>query len=186
MSDALAEGRFRQLFADNERDLLAYALRRVERPEDAADIVAETFLTAWRRLGKVPEGDDGRLWLFGVARRQIANQRRSRLRQSRLADRLRHELPAAIATSARSAEDHRAAAVIAALGRLDDEDREILRLTAWEGLTPIQVAKVMNLPGPTVRTRLHRARGRLRAEVLEAGPNPLDSTTNTPTTEVAQ
>ncbi|MCW3017458.1 MAG: subfamily polymerase sigma-24 subunit, partial [Solirubrobacterales bacterium] len=55
--------RFRQLFAAAERDLLAYALRRVDRAEDAADIVAETFLVAWRRLDDVPAGDEARLWL---------------------------------------------------------------------------------------------------------------------------
>jgi RNA polymerase sigma-70 factor (ECF subfamily) len=68
--------RFRRLFDDAERDLLAYALRRVDRPEDAADVVAETFLVAWRRLDDVPPGAQARLWLYGVARRQLANQRR--------------------------------------------------------------------------------------------------------------
>ena len=92
--------RFRRLFDDAERDLLAYALRRVDRPEDAADVVAETFLVAWRRLDDVPPGEQARLWLYGVARRQLANQRRGQLRRSQLADRLRAELPAAMATTA--------------------------------------------------------------------------------------
>jgi hypothetical protein len=65
------EARFARLFTDAERDILAYALRRVARPEDAADIVAETFLVAWRRLEDVPAGDGARLWLYGVARRQL-------------------------------------------------------------------------------------------------------------------
>jgi RNA polymerase sigma-70 factor (ECF subfamily) len=110
--------RFRRLFAATERELLAYVLRRVDRAEDAADVVAETFLVAWRRLDKIPPGDEARLWLYGVARRQLANQRRGRLRRSRLADRLRAELPAAVA-GARSPEDHRVAAVHAALARLE-------------------------------------------------------------------
>src|SRR5689334_4759444 len=115
--------RFRRLFAETERDLLAYALRRVDRAEDAADVVAETFLVAWRRLDRVPTGDGARLWLYGVARRQLANQRRGQLRRSRLAERLRAELPSAVA-ELRSPEDHRVAAVRAALARLNEEDRE--------------------------------------------------------------
>jgi RNA polymerase sigma factor (sigma-70 family) len=168
--------RFSRLFADTERELLAYALRRVDRAEDAADVVAETFLVAWRRLDAVPRGDSARLWLYGVARRQLANQRRGQLRRSRLADRLRAELPAAVA-AARSPEDHRVGAVLAALDRLEEEDREILRLTSWEGLTPSEIATVLRVPGVTVRSRLHRARKRLRLEVLQDAGAPTAAST---------
>src|SRR5918992_1551637 len=106
MSTEVSTDRFRRLFADTERELLAYVLRRVDRAEDAADVVAETFLVAWRRMDKVPAGDEARLWLYGVARRQLANQRRGELRRSRLADRLRAELPVAVA-AAQAPEDHR-------------------------------------------------------------------------------
>jgi RNA polymerase sigma-70 factor (ECF subfamily) len=156
---------FTQLFAETERELLAYALRRVDRAEDAADVVAETYLVAWRRLDRVPPGDQARLWLYGVARRQLANQRRGQLRRSRLADRLRSELPAALAID-RSADDHRAAALRAALARLEEKDREILRLSSWEGLSPVEIAAVLGLPAVTVRSRLHRARKRLHKEML--------------------
>jgi RNA polymerase sigma-70 factor (ECF subfamily) len=136
--------------------------------------VAETFLVAWRRLDKVPAGEQARLWLYGVARRQLANQRRGQLRRARLADRLRSELPAAVA-AVRAPEDQRVAAVRAALARLEEEDREILRLTSWEGLAPSEIAAVMGLPGVTVRSRLHRARKRLRAELeadTHSAPSP--------------
>ena len=167
---------FSGLFAGTERELLAYALRRVDRAEDAADVVAETFLVAWRRLDEMTTGREARLWLYGVARRQLANLRRGQLRRTRLADRLRAELPAAVAAGA-GAEDPRAASVLAALERLDEDDREILRLSSWEGLAPGEIATVLGLPGVTVRSRLHRARQRLRAEVLQsetpAMPNAL-------------
>jgi RNA polymerase sigma-70 factor (ECF subfamily) len=88
VTEQLATDRFRRPFAETERELLTYVLRRVDRAEDAADVVAETFLVAWRRLDKVPAGDEARLWLYGVARRQLANQRRGQLRRLRLADRL--------------------------------------------------------------------------------------------------
>lgn len=163
-----AQTRFRRLFDEAERDLLGYALRRVQRPEDAADVVAETFLVAWRRLDDVPAGPEARLWLYGVARRQLANQRRGQLRRSQLADRLRDELPGAVAAAAAAAqdgEDERVAAVRGALGRLGDADRELLALSSWEGLSPAQIAVVLELPAVTLRSRLHRARRRLRAEL---------------------
>jgi len=169
MTDPDPETRFRRLFDDAERDLLAYALRRVERPEDAADIVAETFLVAWRRLDDVPPGAAARLWLYGVARRQLANQRRGHARRSQLVDRLRRELPGALALAG-TGQDDRAEAVRGALARLTDEDRELLTLTSWEGLSPGEVATVLELPAVTLRSRLHRARKRLRSELEREGP----------------
>lgn len=163
-----AEDRFRLLFGENFAGLLAYALRRVTDPADAADIVAETFLVAWRRAEDVPAGGEARLWLFGVARRAMANQRRGKLRRSNLADRLRHELTDLMCR------DHAPAVettqvVRSAMAKLDPDDRELLRLTSWEGLSPSEVAVVFRLPAGTVRSRLHRARVHLRAQLEEAG-----------------
>ncbi|WP_354697605.1 RNA polymerase sigma factor [Paraconexibacter sp. AEG42_29] len=178
------EPRFRALFADTERDLLAYALRRVDRAEDAADVVAETFLVAWRRLDDVPPGDEARLWLYGVARRQLANQRRGQLRRSRLAARLREELPTATAGVGAAGDDQRVAAVRAALAHLDEEDREILRLTSWEGLTPAEIAAVLQIPGVTVRSRLHRARRRLKAQLDRQPADPAAAAGSTKATSM--
>lgn len=179
-----AHQRFRALFDDAERDLLAYALRRVDRPEDAADIVAETFLVAWRRLDDIPPGGEARLWLYGVARRQLANQRRGQLRRSQLADRLRDELPAAMAAAAAPAgEDDRVLGLRAALGRLDEADRELLTLSSWEGLSPAELAVVLQLPAVTLRSRLHRARKRLRAELHRTGSAPRCGHVTSPTLE---
>jgi RNA polymerase sigma-70 factor (ECF subfamily) len=162
------EARFQRLFDEAGQDLLAYALRRVERAEDAADLVAETFLVAWRRLDDLPAGGEARLWLFGVARRQLANQRRGELRRSALADRLRGELPVAVAAVSAS-QDESADLVRSALARLGPEDRELLMLSGWEGLSPREIAKVMRLSAVTLRSRLHRARKRLRAELAREG-----------------
>jgi RNA polymerase sigma-70 factor, ECF subfamily len=164
--------------------LLAYVLRRVERAEDAADAVAETFLVAWRRMDKVPAGDEARLWLYGAARRQLANQRRGELRRSRLANRLRVELPVAVA-GASGSEDHRVAAVRVALARLNEGDRELLRLSGWEGLAPSEIATVMGVPGVTVRSRLHHACRRLRAELVELNAGALATTSPTLLTKPA-
>ena len=81
----LAQIRYGRLYRDQGRAVLAYALRRVGDPEDAADVVAETFLVAWRRIDAVP--DHELPWLFGVARKVIANQRRGERRLASLTHR---------------------------------------------------------------------------------------------------
>jgi len=157
------EERFRVLFAAHFRELLGYALRRVLAAEDAADVVAETMLVAWRRIGEVPDDSTARLWLYGVARRVLANHRRGEGRRERLGDRLRQHLVAATPDVAESVASTNA--IRAALARLGDDDRELLGLTVWEGLSPQEVAAVLGLASGTVRARLHRARARLRAEL---------------------
>lgn len=158
------QSRFDALYDAHFRDLVGFALRRVQRPEDAADIVAETFLVAWRRRADVPPGHEARLWLFGVCRRVLANHERGGVRRARLGSRLRATLvdhrtpdPAAGVTDALLVHD--------ALSRLSPADRELLQLVAWEGLEPREAATVLGLPARTVRTRLSRARARLRDEL---------------------
>lgn len=164
--------RFRILFDAESRAVLGYALRRTERAEDAADVVADTFLVAWRRIDELPSGDEARLWLYGVARRVLANQRRGASRRQQLGERLRDDLRRVLPTVTGPADptadgDPATAAVRDALRRLPEADRELLLLTSWEGLEPTAIARVTGTPAATVRTRLHRARRRLRAE-LEA------------------
>jgi hypothetical protein len=79
--------RFQALYEANYHRVLGYALRRADR-DDAADVVAETFLVAWRRLDDVPSGEVARLWLYGTARRVLANQQRGKRRRERLTQRL--------------------------------------------------------------------------------------------------
>jgi RNA polymerase sigma-70 factor (ECF subfamily) len=170
-----AEESFRELYASHGRAILAYAVRRVRDPQDAADIVAETFLVAWRRLSDVPAGEEARLWLYGVARRTLANQARSERRRERLAERLRHELPAAVAAvSAPTAGAE--STVLTALGALDEADREILLLAGWERLESREIAAVLGITGVAARARLHRARRRLRARLeQDSEPFPLSA-----------
>src|SRR5438105_4519869 len=152
--------RFEAVFKANARPVLGYALRRVTEPADAADVVAETFLVAWRRMDDLPAGNGARPWLLGVARRVLANQRRGQLRRSRLGEALARELSQALEFDESSATSQ-AQLVASALRRLDDGDRELLQLSVWEGLTPSQVATAISIPAVTVRSRLHRARRRL-------------------------
>lgn len=149
--------RFGELYEANWGPILGYVLRRTDSPDDAADVIAETFLTAWRRLDAVPPDDDARLWLYGVARRLLANHHRGQRRQSLLTDRLRGQL----AVTYEPPEFTGDLAVIAAAFRaLPEPDRELLALVAWEGLDHGQIAAVLGCSRNAVRIRLHRARRR--------------------------
>jgi RNA polymerase sigma factor (sigma-70 family) len=167
------EARFSRLYRAYARDVLAYALPRAAGPENAADVVAETFLVAWRRIGDVPAGEEGRLWLYGTARRVLANQRRGERRRDRLSLRLGVELAAAVALP--PAPGREGAALLDALAKLGEEDREVLLLAGWEELRSPQIARVLGISAVAARVRLHRARRRLRAELAaegEVAPGP--------------
>jgi len=159
-----ASAGFEQLFRETRTDLLAYIMRRSQSAEDAADLLAETYLIAWQKLDAIPAGERARLWLFGVARNLLLKGA-SRLRS-------RHALVERLAAELRSAhpppapvEDDRSSALRAALAALPERDREILMLTAWEGLTPKQIATVVGTPVNIVRVRLHRVRRRLERDL---------------------
>ena len=161
----LAQVQFGRLYRDHGRTILAYALRRVGDPEDAADVVAETFLIAWRRRAEVPAGAAARLWLYAVAGRVIANLHRSERRRTRLGGRLAESLRTELATH--PAARGEAAEVLRAMAELSEEDRELLLLISWEGLSPSEAAKVLGVSSLAARSRLHRARRRLRALIEE-------------------
>jgi RNA polymerase sigma-70 factor (ECF subfamily) len=159
----LAEARFSSLYRGHARELLGYALRRSVDPDDAADVVAETFLIAWRRLGEVPLDDEARLWLFGTARLVLANQGRGARRRDRLTERLRDELRQQLPVDRAQG----GSAFLEALATLKEADQELLRLIGWEELTPTQAAQTLGISPFAVRTRLHRARRRLRAQLAK-------------------
>jgi RNA polymerase sigma-70 factor (ECF subfamily) len=156
----MGEDDFRRLYDAHFDAVLGFALRRTDRPEDAADVAADTFLVAWRRLAHVPPDDATRPWLYGVARRTLANHRRGEGRRAALGDRLRRQLAHAVADLADEVV-HRAD-VTAAMGRLSARDEEVLQLHLWEGLEPREIADVLGVPAAVVRPRLSRARSRLR------------------------
>ncbi len=162
--------RFEVLYAEHRACVLGYVLRRTDSTHDAADVIAETFLVAWRRLDDAPTGASARLWLYGVARRVLANHRRGERRRTQLAERLRGDLASRDAPEAPSG---RLAELAAAFGSLADGDREVLALEAWEGLSAEEVAAVLGCSRNAARIRLHRARRRLRAAIAASqGPGP--------------
>ena len=165
LSDEEARQRFELLFKRHRRSVLGYALRRVDDPADAADVLAATFLVSWRRIEDVPEGEDARPWLLAVARRALANERRGARRRDALAARIGRELTVRMPAVAPERSRDEAASVWRALSRLSEEDREVLLLAGWEELPPAQIAVVLGVRSVTARSRLHRARRRLRTEL---------------------
>lgn len=155
------EQRFRHVYAEHFDRVLGYSLRRSDRPEDATDVVAETFLVAWRRLADVPAEPRTHLWLYGVARRVLANQRRGDRRRSALGERLATDLAAVVPDHSGSVVDRMR--FDEALSRLAENDREVILLRAWEGLEPREIAEVLGVSAVAARSRLSRARSRLRA-----------------------
>jgi RNA polymerase sigma-70 factor, ECF subfamily len=153
--------RFRALYEANYHLILGYAMRRVARA-DALDVVSETFLVAWRRLSRVPEGDEARLWLYGTARRILANQERSARRRARLDSRLTQSGKVDAEAVAEPP-----GAIGSAFARLRPDDRELLALVAWEGLDAADIARVVGCSRNAARIRLHRARKRFAAALEE-------------------
>jgi RNA polymerase sigma-70 factor (ECF subfamily) len=155
--DVPRRSRFEALFEAHYGAVLGYASRRA--PSDVgADVAAATFEVAWRRLEDVP--DEALPWLYGVARRLLANTRRADIRRQRLWARLRAVGPAEPADPAVETPGARAA-----LDRLRPQDREVLMLVAWEGLSPEAAARSLGISVATFAVRLHRARQRLEEEM---------------------
>jgi RNA polymerase sigma-70 factor (ECF subfamily) len=151
------EAAYRELYAP----ICGYTLRRIREPEDAAEAIAETFATLWRRFDACPQGAELRPWLFGVARRVIANQRRGERRRTALGERLVESLDRGAFEAVESPDD--SSALAQAFESLSDSDRELLSLVAWEGLTRDELAVALGTSRAIVRLRLHRASKRLRA-----------------------
>ncbi|WP_369263519.1 RNA polymerase sigma factor [Streptomyces sp. R35] len=160
------EERFTELYRQHHAAVEAYVARRTD-PSSVLDVVANVFLTAWRRFADIP--DETELpWLYGVARRTLANDRRAQQRQLSLAELLAVQPPPL--NTERQPDDVLVEMDLAkAFDLLDEKDREVLRLALWERISLTQCAQVLECSVPTVRVRLFRARKRLRKHLPDAG-----------------
>jgi RNA polymerase sigma-70 factor (ECF subfamily) len=162
------EAAFRRIYDAHYRYVVAYARRRLDE-QDAQDVVADTFLVAWRRIEDVPEGPDALPWLYAVARRTVAQAHRSRGRRLRLIGRLTRVPGHGQQLAFEPAEDH--IAIHQAMATLRFKDQELLRLAEWEDLGPKQLAVVLGCSPNAASIRLHRAHRRLERalQAIEAG-----------------
>lgn len=152
------ERRLEELAEAHGPRVLAYLVRRTNDSADAADVFQAVLVAAWRRLSDVPEDDQAALaWLFGTARRCLANHWRGQTRRLHATERLRGSIRLATAEVIGPK-----GGITEALMDLSDADRELLTLVYWEDLTVEQAASVLEITPVAARKRLERARTRLR------------------------
>ncbi|MFE7135628.1 RNA polymerase sigma factor [Streptomyces sp. NPDC057638] len=147
----------------------AYVVSRAGR-QIADEVVSETFAIAWRRWAEVPQAPLP--WLLGVARNVLRDTVRAEVRRESLTAELRDWNQRAPHGDAADIADDVAdrTALLAALATLPEDDREVLILAAWHGLTPAEAARVVGCSAAAMRVRLHRARKRLTRAVDAAAP----------------
>jgi len=145
-------------------DVRRYILRRL--PAEAwEDVAAETFTIAWRRFDTRPK--DEAPWILAIARRVIANYRRSANRRKRLEFRVASAEQAAIGDEQHvTGEPENVAGILRAFHSLSPFDQEALALIAWDELTPSQAAHVVGCSTVAFRVRLHRARSRFHDALM--------------------
>jgi RNA polymerase sigma factor (sigma-70 family) len=164
---------FAVIFDRHADEILRYAHARLG-PDLAEDVVAETFLAAFSRRDRYDTARaDARPWLYGIAVRQIGRHRRAGARRLRLLRSLPAEPPGEDA-SGRAAERvtaqalrPRLAEVLAGLSR---DDRELLLLIAWAGLSYAESAEALGVTVSAVKSRLNRIRTRTRQALGGADP----------------
>jgi RNA polymerase sigma-70 factor, ECF subfamily len=154
--DADRRRRFEELVGQTYEPLQRYLRRRTD-PATADDVLGDVLLVLWRRLDDVPP-EAPLPWAYGVARGCLANNRRSAVRQERVALRL--------ARTYRPGEQADDGVLAECLEALPDADRELLRLWAWEQLTPAELASVLGITANAASIRLHRAKGKLKNLLL--------------------
>ena len=145
---------FERVYHDCYESVHRYAARRVA-PEAVQDVVADTFLTAWRRYGELK--GEPLPWLLGIARRTAANNRRGGARRNALRERLSAQRPPAVQSGVGDGDQRLATA----LATLSERDREALMLVAWDGLEHREAAVVMGCTTGAFTVRVHRAREKL-------------------------
>ncbi len=159
---------FGALYAEHYPAVLGYCLRRVDR-DNAQDLVADVFTVAWRKRESMPEAEFVLPWLYAVAAKTIANHRRAVRRSSSLMEKARGLAYRSEASPevqvVRRTED---AAVIDAVKSLRLKDREVILLSAWEGLSAPQIAVRFEISVDAAEKRLARAKHRLSDELTRA------------------
>lgn len=166
--NSLDRAAVRAALNESADDLLTYLERRVIPRDDAADLLNETLLQAWRRIDAFPAHDPTRqrMWLFTIAANVLANHHRSRRRRSALTERLRLNL----ATASPAPDIAETNAIRDAVLQLHTAQRELVMLIHWDGFTIVEAAELLGLNASTARTRYSAARTVLREALTENIP----------------
>jgi RNA polymerase sigma-70 factor (ECF subfamily) len=154
------DAQFARVVATHRHALLRYALRRLDDRSDAEDLVAETFVVAWRRFDDIPPRDQELFWLYGVAGRVLVNVLRGHQRSMRLEMRLALERERELDTQRYNEEQLEQ--LMWALSQVKPDERELLQLTYWERLSYREVGAVLGCTEKAAGIRISRARQHLR------------------------
>lgn len=161
-------GEFEELFSACYWPVRDYVVRRA--PGAAVeDVLAETFVIAWRRRDDIRRGDPVP-WLIAVARRVLANELRAARRRDALTDRLRGRLTSSAPVW--EPPEEMSPELATAIERLPAVEREVLLLIAWDGLDPTRAAQALGCSPATFRVRLHRARRAVARQLAQTSPSP--------------
>lgn len=125
------------------------------------DLLSEVLLVVWRRLDEVPTSNS-LPWCYGVARRVLANHRRGETRRLRLVEKIEAEPPPPLPSLG---DDDSSPDLAAAMAELDDDDRELIRLWAWEQLEPREIAVVLESTPNAISLRLSRVKQKIAASI---------------------
>lgn len=149
---------------DAAPSLLAYFVRRVGAPADAADLVGECIAAAWSSVKRMPaDPEEARMWLFGVARNVLRHHYRAARRRDALVTRLAETIdPIGLAAADRTDGIGDGAEVRAAIAALPEDLAELVRLVYWDGFSLEQAASHLGVPASTLRSRHARAKRSLR------------------------
>jgi RNA polymerase sigma-70 factor, ECF subfamily len=157
--DESRRDRFEEVVPGLIEPVRRFLVRRTD-PATAEDVLAETLLVCWRRATELPE--EPLPWVYAVARNCLRNAERSVRRQERVAARIMAE-PADPWPAGGDADLHEA------LDALRPEEAELLRLWAWEQLTPAEIAVVLGISPNAASTRLTRAKKKLSHRLRKSG-----------------
>lgn len=163
---------FGEIFDDHAQALHRHAVYVTGDPASAEDVVSLVFLEAWRLRHKLDADRDQEVlpWLYGIATNVLRNTTRATRRHRQAMARVPAQQPVpdiADELVGRITDAQRLTAVRSALGRLRRPEREVFTLCVWSGLDYAAAAAALGVPVGTVRSRLSRARTRLRALVAE-------------------
>jgi RNA polymerase sigma factor (sigma-70 family) len=167
---------FGVLFDDHSRAVYNLAFRLTGSWQEAEEVVSLTFLEAWRLRARVePDGESLRPWLMGITVNVVRNFARAARRHQAAMARLPEPEPApdfADELADRIDDAARLAAVRAAFGRLRPAEQDVVALCAWSELDYAAAAEALGIPVGTVRSRLSRARRKLRQLAEKPAPGP--------------
>jgi RNA polymerase sigma factor (sigma-70 family) len=155
-----SEAEFTEVMRTVAPDLLAYFERRVG--ADAADLLTELMLIAWRKGDQLPaQTENARMWLFGIARNVLRNSQRSTVRR----DRTNEALRLLTERTARQPDHVEAIEIRDLITRLDPDLAEVVLLVHWDGFNHAEIGQLLDVPASTIRGRYQRAKAALRAEL---------------------